>query len=143
MSIFEARLDEDEQRLYTLEAVVGDAPEASPQSSLRSGIDNLGTRFSNLSDQLNSLQERLEAGDNTLLQLSHQLDSHRSSFATLQDPSQALGGELFCLRNDMETFRCSLLEVISLVQQVTRRHYPPSEPSSLDQRFTPLTIFHS
>jgi hypothetical protein len=33
MSVFEARLDDDERRIYTLEAVVRDAPEDSPQSS--------------------------------------------------------------------------------------------------------------
>jgi hypothetical protein len=70
MSIFEARLDEDEQRLYILEVVVGDAPEDSPQSSIWMGIDNLATRFSQLSDQLSSLQGKIEAQERGLARIS-------------------------------------------------------------------------
>ena len=52
-------MDEDVKCLYTLEAVVGNAPEDSPQSSIQTGINKLATRFSQLSDQLGSLQGRL------------------------------------------------------------------------------------
>jgi hypothetical protein len=64
MSIFEASLDKDEQRLYMLEVVIGNTPEDSPQTSIRT------VRFLQRSNQLSSLQGRIKAQEKSLACLS-------------------------------------------------------------------------
>ena len=49
------------------------------------------------------------------------------------------------MRNKLETFLRSLLEVISLVQQLLHQQAVGTllPPQDLEQRFTPLALFHS
>jgi hypothetical protein len=44
------RLLEDEQRIYTLESVIGEVPDDSPQTSLRAGLGHLADRLASLDE---------------------------------------------------------------------------------------------
>jgi hypothetical protein len=147
MTQVEARLNESEQRLYTLEAVVGDAPEEAPQSSLRSCLGHLASQFASLDERIATLEASSASHSQEVAHLKRQVLPPPPR-APLQSTLESETNSIRKLRSDIENFRHTLLEIVSMVERLSRRAEPSPQPpptsiAHLEQRFTPITLFTS
>jgi hypothetical protein len=137
----EDRLLEGEQRIYTLEAVVGEVPEDSPQTSLRAGLANLADRMEALDGQISALEAKVNTQSNSLSSLRQDVERKPSAVSFGPSASDPSKGDIARLRTDQEGLRKAMLELLRMVQILSQK--PPAPPSDLERRFTPLSLFHS
>jgi hypothetical protein len=140
----EDRLLEDEQRIYTLESVVGQVPEDSPQTSLQAGLRHLADRVEALDDQISALEARVNTHSNSLSSLRQDLDRKPPAVSFGLPSSISPKEDITRLRAEQDGLRKGMLELLKLVQILSQKPTTsPTLPSDMERKFTPLALFHS
>jgi uncharacterized coiled-coil protein SlyX len=140
----EDRLLEDEQRIYTLESVVGEVPDDSPQTSLRAGLGHLASKLSSLDEQMLALENKVSTQASTLSRLHDEVNRKPPSVSFGAPPTSSSRDEVTRLRMELKGIRKVLLELLRMTQLLSQRPSTSSSlPSDFERRFTPLALFHS